>query len=111
MHARTQMNVLPTVVLEAQSSPELVDLITNKCVPCGKTARMAVTYRKQKQPNFLHLSRAFCEETINGALINKRTGSSMLPILIKLLSVGSQQEPEEIVHFQECFILHTIYGR
>ena len=50
LHARTQVNVLPTVVLEAQSSLELVDLITNKCVPFGKTASTAGTYRKQMQP-------------------------------------------------------------
>ena len=50
LHASTQVNVLPTVVLEAQSSLELIGLITNKCVPFGKTARMAGTYRKQMQP-------------------------------------------------------------
>ena len=68
LHARTQVNVLLIVVLEARSSPELVDLITNKCVPFGKTARMAGTYRKQMQPCIgllIYSKNTFCQGVSN----------------------------------------------
>ena len=91
---RTQVNVLLTVVLEAQSSLELVDLITNKCVPFGKTARTAGTYRKQMQPVFTATEVEVMTSNVSG-LGELPSSPEKLPLLHRM----------GVCSLRRCFVL------